>query len=144
MTEPKLLAPTSPRSMGPLLLAGLLFAAAVGGGAVGAILATGTPEAEAATEDVVVQAQRFEVVDSSGKVRATLAMLPDGMSGLALFDAAGTPRANLLLSDKGTPSLSLDDAAGLERAALALAPFGDTPSLQMLDAAGGGGICGWC
>jgi len=135
MTEPEQIIPSRrppARAMGPLVLAALLFAAAAGGGAVSAVLVGGAPEAEAAGADQV-RAQRFEVVDAAGRLRA-LPGVTDG-PGLTLYDAAGKERAALVVFPGGSPGLSLFDAAGRARAMLWTNPDG-TPGLTLYDAAG--------
>ena len=94
----------------------------------------------AATEPVakVVRAERFEVVDAEGRVRAGLGLpappaaanLPrapyavdalavlDGSPGLTLRDEKGKTRAGLMVSDDGSPSLMLLDETGKARAML--------------------------
>ena len=88
-----------------------------------------------ATSDVpeVIRAQRFEVVDAEGKVRAVLALdrvllwtgpsrPPDGAL-LALYDDQGKRRAEISLFPSGQPRLMLSDAQGKMRAELALSEF---------------------
>lgn len=59
----------------------------------------------------VIRAERFEVVDAAGNVRALLAVDKDGMAALKLADAAGMARAELSVENVG-PKLGLYDAAG--------------------------------
>jgi hypothetical protein len=76
----------------------------------------------------VIQAQRFELVDSEGKVRAVLGMADDGGSGLAVMGEGGRARLAMgtkadgsvglaVLRETGTPvvaiGLGADGAAGL-------------------------------
>ncbi len=121
-----------------------LLLAAVGGGVVALSLAAALghvlPAAEAAAPAVpgVVRAQRFELVDAAGKLRAGLEVRGAGSAGLVLYDARGTGRAWLLVADDGTPSLDLRDAAGKLRAGLEV--YGDDGSagLTLTDAVGTG------
>ncbi len=105
----------------------------------------------------VVRARSFEVVDTTGKVRAVLGatpgapgriqlpavgkepakllVVPEGNPGLVLFDASGKQRAELTLYAAGDPGLVLFDAAERERAELTLFSNGD-PSLTLSDGAG--------
>ena len=57
----------------------------------------------------VVRAQRFELVDGTGKVRAMLAVASDGRAGLMLADEKGKARAVLTLDSEGSPNLFLSD-----------------------------------
>jgi len=50
-----------------------------------------------------IRAERFEVVDATGKVSAVLGMRTDGTPGLWLFDKAGTERVGLVVDKDGTP-----------------------------------------
>lgn len=70
---------------------------AVGAVGYGAGKATVVPE--------VIRAQRFEVVDGDGKVRAVLGKADDGGSGLAAMDEEG--RARLALGTKADGSVGL-------------------------------------
>ena len=49
----------------------------------------------------VVRAQRFEVVDASGAVVATLGVEPERSTGLFIMDAAGQQRAGLAVGVNG-------------------------------------------
>ena len=65
------------------------------------------PEAPVVPE--VLQAQRFEVVDAAGVVRAQLSLLEGGRPSLTLMDTAGKPRAWMFLNADGQPRLVLTD-----------------------------------
>jgi len=69
----------------------------------------------AAQSPTVVQAQRFELVDSQGQVHAALTADTAG-AVLTLLDKRGQARASLRLDDD--PRLALRDAAGREVAGL--------------------------
>ena len=69
------------------------------------------PEAPVVPE--VLQAQRFEVVDAAGVVRAQLSLLEGGRPSLTLMDAAGKPRAWMFLNADGQPRLILTDTPSL-------------------------------
>ncbi len=60
----------------------------------------------------VVQAQRFELVDTEGEVRARLSVAPTIGPGLFLYDDRGGMRARLRLTRDGCPSLELWDEEG--------------------------------
>src|SRR5215510_1620298 len=90
------------------------FSGLIGGMGVNWIL-MGTPVWAQKTCDQasVVRAERFEVVDKDGKLRATLGIGPEGASGLVmpdglvLTDKNGQPRASLGLAADGAPGLML-------------------------------------
>lgn len=104
---------TSPSFMHTLL-------AAVGGGIFSQLFSTFTgaliPTAEAAS-DGVVRAQRFEVVDDIGKVRATLGVDGGGGAGLTVF-SGGMELATLRVDPGGFANLSLHNSRGVQMAAL--------------------------
>ena len=75
------------------------------------IYAAGKATAQASAAKVV-RAQKFELVDSEGKERASLALLPDGSSGLALAARDGKVRGMLALKPDGTSGLALGDRDG--------------------------------
>lgn len=83
----------------------------------------------------VVRAKRFELVDDTGKMRALLAMHPDGSPGLWLLDTAGKARGGLFVATDGRPTLSLYDAAGEPLAMLGVLPDGSW-GLWLVDATG--------
>lgn len=66
-------------------------------------------EAALAAARPAVQAERFEVVDSAGEVRALLTTLDDGRPSLTLMDQQGEFRAWLFLNEEGSPRLILVD-----------------------------------
>ena len=72
----------------------------------------------------VVRAQRFEVVDSKGKRRASLSLGADGSPALNLLDKHGKARAALSVGADGSPALALFDKDRKVRAVLALLPDG--------------------
>ncbi len=115
----------------------LLLLACVGSSAVtlaGALLLL--PPASRAAPEVqatlpVVRAERFELVDANGALRATLATnlrtpwletdRPIPVTALQLFDAQGTSRANVGVGGEGPDSatvFTLNDAAGTPRVSI--------------------------
>ena len=60
----------------------------------------------------VVRAKRFELVDSEGKVCATLALDEDGCPGLHLCDREGHERAELALDMDGALHLTMRTKSG--------------------------------
>lgn len=111
--------------------------------AVGAGTQSPAPEVNPAAVTPVVRAQRFEVVDKSGQVRALLTSLDDGRPTLALMDQKGEFRAWLFLREDGSPNLVLadkgvlvlSDGKGEFRSVLRLDQEG-SPSLGLSDKAG--------
>ena len=72
----------------------------------------GIPTPEAGTVASVIQAERFEVVNQDGDVRALLTTLEDGWPSFTLMDENGEFRAWLFLSADGSPNLILVDNSG--------------------------------
>ncbi len=66
----------------------------------------------------VLRAERFELVDASGAVRAALALDEEGNPGLILLDSQGVQRASLSLMPDGSPRITLYGKTGLRRASL--------------------------
>ncbi len=64
------------------------------------------------TAPEVVRAQRFELVDVDGKVRARLTVASTTGPALLLYDQAGGVRARVWLTLDGSPYLNLYDANG--------------------------------
>jgi len=91
----------------------------------------------------IVRAQRFELVNAKGKVRAELALLPGPYSGagLTLWDDTGEVRVLLRAHASGAAHLTLCGEKGQVRAVLS-APTGGAGGLTLRDATGrsiGGG-----
>ena len=66
----------------------------------------------------VVQAQRFELVDAEGELRARLSVAPTIGPSLFLYDDRGQVRVRLRLTRDGCPSLELWDEEGKGGAAV--------------------------
>ncbi len=77
--------------------------------------ATGTVQAQAGEN--IIRAERFELVDSQGRVRGVLSATDDG-AGLYLYDENGKGCATLCVSDELGPGLAVCDANGTSRAML--------------------------
>ena len=60
----------------------------------------------------VIGAQKFELVDAEGRVRAALEVKDDGTAQLELCDEKGRPRAAVGLETDGTPALVLAGVLG--------------------------------
>jgi hypothetical protein len=71
-----------------------------------------------------VRAERFALVDATGRGHAALEIMEEGDPALRLFDEAGKARM-VLRMEYGQPSFELCDEDGQMRALLCLAP--DTP-----------------
>src|SRR5712692_8737214 len=142
---------------------GVVLVVAVVAGLVGSVVSSwflmGSPvfAQKAPQHEKVLQAEKFEVVDRDGKLRAVLGtdpsgsvnlllydragkqgagqfgMLPNGNSGLLLYDQAGKIRATLQLLD-GEPSLDLSGKD--EKPRVQLFTTDGEPRLRLLDQAG--------
>ncbi|MBX6312490.1 MAG: hypothetical protein IRY99_06155 [Isosphaeraceae bacterium] len=91
--------------------------------------------AQAVKEAMTIEASHFVLRDKEGRMRAALAIRPDGTPGLGFFDEKGAPRLSLELGSDGAPSVSLLAPGGTPQAALAIRPDG-TPGLGLFDAQG--------
>jgi len=67
-----------------------------------------------------MEAERFVLRDTGGRVRAALGMEADGSVGLWLLDSAGKTRAGVGVSREGSPVMALADQTGK------VTPFADT------------------
>jgi hypothetical protein len=81
------------------------------------------------TGDKAIRTEKIEVVDSQGRVRASLGVA-DGGPALAMYDEKGKPRAGLVVTEK-VPGLFLYDENGKLRASLGVAD--DGPGLLLRD-----------
>jgi len=81
-----------------------------------------------------LESRNFVLRDASGKVRAALAMRPDGTPGLAFFEKDGRVRLSLDLGGDG-PAVNLMNGIGKPLAALAMRKDG-TPGLGLFDESG--------
>jgi hypothetical protein len=101
---------------------GVLLSAALGGGAVslGLSLAQGSPAF--AGDGTVLRAERFEVVDAAGIVRAQLGQNSEGMTGLSIFDLQGNTRVAMQQRADGLGLFSIQSAKGEVLAKLGTAP----------------------
>ncbi len=66
----------------------------------------------------LVRAQKFDLVDAQGRVRAVLSVNDKGSPELRLVDKEGRGRATLGLQDDGSPGLALWDEGGMARTVL--------------------------
>ena len=105
-----------------MMLAGAVVLLGVAGGFVAGCSA---PQARAQTPEVV-RAERFELVDSSGTLRAVLGQDADGATRLRFLDADGTVRLVLALDSEGG-GLLMSDKAGRICASLT----SDMPALSL-------------
>ncbi|MFO0890747.1 MAG: hypothetical protein U0790_16580 [Isosphaeraceae bacterium] len=88
----------------------------------------------AVTIPQTLEARNFILRDESGKMRAALAIRPDGTPGLALYEKDGRVRLSLDLGTDG-PAVNLMDGIGKPQAALAMRKDG-TPGLGLFDSSG--------
>jgi hypothetical protein len=56
----------------------------------------------------VVRAERFALVDKTGRLRGGLSVTPDGVAGLTLHGKDGEIRAVLAVGEDGTGELSIN------------------------------------
>lgn len=82
-----------------------------------------------------VQAREFVLCDAEGRMRAALAIRPDGTPGFGLFDESGQVRASIDLGDDGAAGLNFHGRDGKLRAALAVRSDG-TPGFGLFDKGG--------
>ncbi len=107
-----------------LKLAGVILLLALAAvGAMGQMIPRAVPK--------VVEAERFVLRDTRGKILATLGTEASGTS-LSVYDQNGKPRAGLSVIADGAPVLVLFDQNGKDRAGLVLGADG-TPALALLD-----------
>lgn len=90
-------------------------------------------DVSAATQ--IVRAERFELVDSRGTVRAKLMVRDDDFAGLSLFNAKGEHRASLQAGADGA-TLLLEALDGKHRAMLTTAPGPRRTYLHLVDGHG--------
>ncbi len=83
----------------------------------------------------LLRAERFELVDQSGKSHAALSFDLEGRASLALFSKTGSSVVTLMVGEEGEPSLDLYDQGGKARVALSLLASGE-PSLNLHDEEG--------
>jgi hypothetical protein len=81
-----------------------------------------------------ITAHRFDVVDDSGKVRASMAIVSGG-SAIGLTDAQGNARALMILDPVKGASVLLGDAADKLRTTLNVTPEGES-SIALSDPQG--------
>lgn len=82
-----------------------------------------------------ITAHGFEVVDSSGKRRIVMRVLPSGEPGIWLSDAQGNTRVEIGPLPWGQPGIWLTDAQGKSRVEIGAVPWGE-PSISLSDAQG--------
>ena len=99
--------------------------------AAAALLGQAGPLGAAKTLD----AERFNVRDPAGNLRAALGTTPDGAASLLLFSPTGVNQAGLGVLPDGTASIFLGNAAGRTVTELTLYRDG-TPALIFRDRAG--------
>jgi hypothetical protein len=118
------------------IIAAALVAGLVGGSAASWFL-IGAPAFALTAPPLakVVQAQRFELVDESGRQRAVLGPTRRGDVGLLIADASGQVRAVLTVNGKGEPGLELLDEQGESRASMAVRT-GESGTLALRDTDG--------
>lgn len=106
-----------------------VFAAAVLVAALAAIYAT-QPVPQ------VVRAHSFEVIDNSGKVRAKMAVQPNGESFIQVNNEQEHPRAALVASASGVTTIGIFDAQGQAVASLGTDAVSGSGIISANDAGG--------
>ena len=101
-----------------LLLAVSLLSSVVTLGLARLAFPTATATTAASQDPAVVRAQRFELVDAGGTVRARIAFLPDGRPLIALFDESGQVRASLAQNLEREYGFGITDGQGTSRFAV--------------------------
>ncbi|HEX9205222.1 MAG TPA: hypothetical protein VF853_04775 [Candidatus Deferrimicrobiaceae bacterium] len=116
------------------VLAVLAMASGAAGGVIsGKVLPGTTVHAyDGVKVERVIRAESFQVVDSTGDVRAELCVCPEGKPGLVLIDRGYKIRARFALLNDGLPGLEMTDRGGRTRARLNLSADG-SPSFLLLD-----------
>jgi hypothetical protein len=71
-----------------------------------------------------IEAERFVLLDTTGKARAFLGFGQDGEPMLSFRDVKGTPRAHFGVRDDGAPVVLFTDQAGKLRLQLLVGPSG--------------------
>jgi hypothetical protein len=89
----------------------------------------------AAAIPAVLESENFVLRDKEGRMRAALAIRPDGTPGLGFFDETGQTRLSMSLTPRGTPGVDLMDEKGRPQMALAVRPDG-TPGVGLFDREG--------
>lgn len=69
-------------------------------------------------QEKTARAERFELVDAAGKVRAELGLTGKGQPSLTFYDREGRGRSTLLLAEAGGGVLMFVDEKGAVRATL--------------------------
>jgi len=72
----------------------------------------------------VIQAQRFQIIDSNGRSRGDFEVDPQGMARLVLRSTAGAPLVSLSANPQGSASMRLGDEKGQRSVELAAEPQG--------------------
>ncbi len=120
-----------------VLTVALSMIAGMAGGVLGSQLFMGTPLFPRKTplQVEVIRAERVEVMDKSGNIRALLSLKSNGRLGLGLRDEDEKIRATLGLLPDGRPGLVLRDQDEKRRAVLGLGRDGE-PHLSLADKEG--------
>ncbi len=103
-----------------------------GGIAALVLAAAGAAMGQAVPAPKVIQAERFEVVDSKGKSRVSIGAAEDGSSGLEISDNKGKPRVAVGAFTNGCVGLILYDGDGKRRTEISVLQDG-SPVLRLCD-----------
>jgi hypothetical protein len=91
----------------------------------------------------IVEAERFVLRDSNGRIRAELGAGEASSIGLKLYDGKGHVRVEVVVAKDGASGLQLWDEHGMPRVILALdpdQPYVAAPSLSLTGKDGRGGV----
>ena len=110
----------------------LLTASAFVGGVLAVWVLDG---ARVHAQDNVVRSQRFDAVDTEGKVGARFGVAPDGKPFLALLDKAGKPRLSGSVAPNGAAAITIAGRDERKRAEIGIGPD-DAPYVSLADKTG--------
>lgn len=114
----------------PLALAPAAFLAGVG--LTIALTGHAAPVAPAPPPADVLRARKFELTDTAGKVRMTLAVRDNGSAGASILDEKGRVRLSLFTApDTGSPGVLLKGRDGKPRMVISTTQETDTALVVM-------------
>lgn len=89
-----------------------------------------------ATSSKVIRAEKFELVDSQGRIQADINRGADGTVGLGVYDKNGQPRSFLGVTGEGIATLAFADDKGQPHIKVGVAPDTGIALLAFSDASG--------
>jgi hypothetical protein len=114
-----------------------LFVTSVGLGSVATILLGGETgilnvNAQQKKSESIVTAERVDLIDKSGKARATFGLDGGGFPELTLRASEGKEQISLSISSGGVASLKLQDSRGKNGVGITISPKG-VPRIELTD-----------